>query len=403
MTLPQNPQNNSHQAAESYSQQFAVSFDYPVHFTRRAFEPTNSTLAATFNRKGEMRCHRVAVYVDAGLAIAQQNLCEQIKTYFHSHPEQLELAGGPTIIPGGAAAKTDHALLKDLMWTLGNLHLDRQSFVLAIGGGSMLDAVGFATSLVHRGLRLVRMPSTVLAQNDAGVGVKNGIDEHGQKNFLGTFAPPFAVINDFALLQTLSQEAWSGGIAEALKVAIIKDRTFFDWISENATALADRKMTLMEQLVHRTAVIHLDHIRTGGDAFEFGSARPLDFGHWAAHKIEILSGHQISHGQAVAVGIALDCYYASRKELITTDDFETVLNTLHQSGLPIYLDILSQRNSDGELEILDGLKQFQEHLGGRLSITLPDQLGTKCEVHQMDADLLEQGVETLQHHNTKLQ
>ncbi|MGD9127219.1 MAG: 3-dehydroquinate synthase [Planctomycetia bacterium] len=395
MNLHLYPENDPYQAADSYEQRFDVSFDYPVHFTRRAFERENTTLVSTFNRRGEDRRHRVAVYVDGGLATAQPNLCEQIKTYFHAYPEQLELAGGPTVVPGGSAAKTDHDLLKDIMWTLGNLHLDRQSFVLAVGGGAMLDAVGFATSLVHRGLRLVRMPSTVLAQNDAGVGVKNGMDEHGQKNFLGTFAPPFAVINDFSLLSTLSQDAWCGGIAEALKVAIIKDRPFFDWLCENAAGLAGRDMTLMEQLVRRAAVIHLDHIRTGGDAFEFGSARPLDFGHWAAHKIEMLSAHQVGHGQAVAVGIALDCYYAGRKGLITDDDFRTVVTALQQSGLPIYLDILSQRDSDGELEILDGLDQFREHLGGRLSVTLPDGLGSKCEVHHMDADLLEAGVEEL--------
>ena len=388
---PQNP----HKATTSYSQQFAVTFDYPVHFTRRVFEPTNTILAETLNRKGEIRRHRVAVYVDAGLATAQPNLCDQIKNYFHANPDRLELAGGPVVIPGGPAAKVDHDLLKDIMWTLGNLHLDRQSFVLAIGGGSMLDATGFAASLVHRGLRLVRMPSTVLAQNDAGVGVKNGIDEHGQKNFLGTFAPPFAVINDFSLLQTLPQDAWCGGIAEAFKVAIIKDRPFLDWLCENAVALAERDMPTMEQLVHRAAVIHLDHIRTSGDAFEFGSARPLDFGHWAAHKIEMLSSHQIGHGQAVAVGIALDCYYASRKGHITTEELEAILTALQQSGLPIYLDVLSQRDSDGNLEILDGLKQFQEHLGGRLCVTLPDGLGAKHEVHQMDVETLEEGVAEL--------
>ena len=389
------PQNDPHQAAASYSQQFAVSFDYPVHFTRQAFDLDNPTLVTTLNRKDENRRHRAAVYIDSGLAAAQPNLCEQIKSYFHAYPDQLELAGGPTILPGGPAAKTDHDLLKDVMWTLGNLHLDRQSFVLAIGGGAMLDAVGFATSLIHRGLRLVRMPSTVLAQNDAGVGVKNGMDEHGQKNFLGTFAPPFAVIDDFSLLPTLSQDAWCGGIAEALKVAIIKDRPFFDWLCDSAVGLAQRDMTLMEQLVHRTAVIHLDHIRTSGDPFEFGSARPLDFGHWAAHKIEMLSAHQVGHGQAVAVGIALDCYYAARKGLLTGTDFDTVVTALRESGLPIYLDFLGQRNRDGELEILDGLDQFREHLGGRLSITLPDGLGSKCEVHHMDADLLEAGVEEL--------
>jgi len=333
--------------------------------------------------------------VDAGAAAAHPRLVTQIKEYFHGRPKVLELAAPPELVIGGEAAKNGWQAVRDVMWTIGNLHLDRQSFVVCVAGGSVLDMVGFATSIVHRGLRLVRVPSTTLAQNDAGVGVKNGMDEHGMKNFIGTFAPPFAVLNDLAFLPTLADRDWIGGVAEAFKVAIIKDALFFDFLCKHAVALRKRDIGAMEQVVRRCAILHLDHIRTSGDPFEFGSARPLDFGHWAAHKLESMSDYAIGHGQAVSIGIVLDSYYAMREGLITSDQFDRIIKSLLACGLPIWTDLLQERTPDGLLVILDGLNQFREHLGGALTVTLPKGLGSKCEVHQMSFDLIEQGVKEL--------
>ena len=268
----------------------------------------------------------------------------------------------------------------------------RQSFVIAIGGGSVLDMVGFGASLVHRGVRLVRMPTTVLAQNDAGVGVKNGMNEHGMKNFLGTFAPPFAVINDFAFLSTLPGAHWTGGIAEAFKVALIKDREFFDFLCSNASAFARRQLGPMEELIRRCAMLHLDHIAKNGDPFEMGTARPLDFGHWSAHKLETLSEYRITHGEAVAAGIALDSHYAMKRGLISRADLSRILKALLDCGLSIWYPEMSERDGDGQLAILQGLRDFQEHLGGALTVTLPDSIGKKCEVHHVNVDDIEEGV-----------
>jgi 3-dehydroquinate synthase len=238
------------------------------------------------------------------------------------------------------------------------------------------------------------MPTTVLAQNDAGVGVKTSMDEHGQKNFIGTFAPPFAVVNDFSMLDTLADRDWLGGIAEAFKVAIIKDAEFFEFLCDNAEALKNRDIAAMETLIRRCAIVHLDHISSAGDPFETGSARPLDFGHWSAHKIETMSDYWVGHGQAVAVGIALDSCYAMREGLITSEQFERILDGLTACGLPIYLDYLSRRTG-GELDILAGLTDFREHLGGRLNVTLPDNLGDKCELHHLDESIITEAVEYL--------
>ena len=390
---PNHPDRNA--PLEVHHQRISVPFEFPVCFARNVFDAANPLLASILARLGERRRHRAAVYVDEGLASANPALLARIKEYFHARPDELELAAPPQVVPGGPAVKCDWGTVREVMWTLGNLHLDRQSYVVAAGGGSMLDMIGFAVSIVHRGLRLVRLPSTTLAQNDAGVGVKTGMDEHGQKNFVGTFAPPFAVINDFELLRTLPPEHWIGGVAEAFKVAIIADADFFAFLRDKAAALRQRDQAAMEEAVRRCAILHLRHTATSGDPFEFGSARPLDFGHWSAHRIEMLTGYRIGHGQAVAIGIALDACYAARKGLIDEAERDAILDAMAAAGLPTWDDCLKQRRDDGTLEVLAGLEQFREHLGGALTVTLPDGIGRKVEVHQMSTDWIEDGVRLL--------
>jgi len=398
MTCPEdtNPTDSPQPDDNVINQRISVPFEYPVHFARDVFAPDNELLAAVLDRLGERRRHRAAVLVDAGLAEAQPGLVGAINEYFHTHPAAMELAAPPQLVPGGEQAKTSWEPVRQLMWTVGNLHLDRQSYVIVVGGGSVLDMAGFAASIVHRGLRMVRIPSTTLAQNDAGIGVKNGMDEHGQKNFVGTFAPPFAVLNDFALLDTLSERDWIGGAAEAFKVAIIKDAEFFDFLCGTAADLRDRDASAMEHLIRRCAELHLEHIRTSGDPFEFGSARPLDFGHWAGHKLEVMSDYAMGHGQAAAVGMSIDSFCAMRQGLLSPEQFERIVTGLLTCGLPIWCRGLEQRTAEGELEVLDGLNQFREHLGGVLTVTLPDGIGRKVEVHHVSADCVAEAVDALQ-------
>jgi 3-dehydroquinate synthase len=376
-------------------QRFSVPFDYPVYFARGIFDVRNPLLASVLDRRHEQRRHRVLAYVDSGVAAAHPHLVQRTKDYFRERPETLELAGSPEVVPGGGAAKRSWDRVRDVMRSIGNHHLCRHSFVIAVGGGSVLDMVGFATSLVHRGLRLVRVPTTVLAQCDAGVGLKTGMDENGAKNFIGSFAPPFAVLNDLSFLATLENRDWIGGVAEAFKVAIIKDAEFFDFLRESAGKLRTRDETVMENVVRRTAALHLEHIRTSGDPFEFGAARPLDFGHWAAHKLEAMSGYAMGHGQAVAVGIAIDSFCAMRQDLISSRELSGILSGLLECGLPVWDALLEKRTADGMLVILDGLNQFREHLGGTLTVTLPKGIGDKVEVHRVSADAVEDAVACL--------
>lgn len=385
---------------EDYRQGFSVAFDYPVFFTRDLLHPGNNLLMNAMDRLEEHRRHRIKIFVDDGVVQTTPGIVEKIETYFQSRQDRVEPVGTIEIVPGGERQKDGWDLAKRIMEDIAASHLCRQSYVIAMGGGSVLDIVGFAASLVHRGTRLIRIPTTVLAQNDAGVGVKNGIDDRGMKNFAGTFAPPFAVLNDYQFLRTLSDKYWFGGIAEAFKVAIIKDQQFFDDLCRLSTKLRDRDEAAMETVVKRCAISHLEHIRNNGDPFEFGAARPLDFGHWSAHKLELLSGYDIGHGQAVSIGIALDAFYASQVGLIALHERDAIIDALVKTGLPIWSDFLEMKATSGRLEILQGLDDFQEHLGGELHITLPNGIGQKVEVHKMDTDIIAKAIAYLKQRST---
>jgi 3-dehydroquinate synthase len=379
----------------TYHQRITVSYDYPVHFTRDVLDPANGLLAGSIDRLHEGRRHRVQVFIDSGVVTAWPEIGQSVRAYADAYPEIMELVTDPVTVPGGERAKNTRAAAERVMESIADHHLCRQSFVIAIGGGSALDIIGLSAALVHRGLRLIRIPTTVLAQNDSGVGVKNGIDAYGVKNYAGTFAPPFAVLIDPAFLRTLEDRYWIGGIGEAFKVALIKDAGFFAYLCEQADALRARDEATIEEVVKRSALLHLDHIREGGDPFESGTARPLDFGHWSAHRLEVMSGYEIGHGWAVAIGVALDSFYARETGLISPEAFDTIIDAMTRTGLPVWSSLLERREPDGTLSVLQGLADFREHLGGDLHVTLPGTIGSRVDNHEMDTDNLIRGIQAL--------
>lgn len=357
-------------------QTFSVPFQYQVLFTEGLFQQHNLLLAKTL---AGARTARVLFIIDEGVAKAHTGLQQQIETYAAVHKEVFTFSA-VLEVPGGEASKNDHVHLKTVLEAVNRCCIDRHAYVIAIGGGAVLDMVGFAAAIAHRGVRLIRVPTTVLSQNDSGVGVKNSINAFGKKNFLGTFAPPFAVINDSHFLTTLSERDWRSGIAEAIKVALIKDKAFFEQIEEEVPKLIARDKQAMQAQIYRCAELHLQHIGRGGDPFEAGSSRPLDFGHWAAHKLEQLTQFRLRHGEAVAIGIALDVAYSYMQEMISEETLLRILNLMKRLGFALYVPELNSQ------ELLEGLQEFKEHLGGELTIMLLQEIGQGLEVHSMDSN-----------------
>jgi 3-dehydroquinate synthase len=267
--------------------------------------------------------------------------------------------------------------------------------VISIGGGAFLDAVGYAVATAHRGLRLVRFPTTTLSQDDSGVGVKNAINAFGKKNWIGTFSVPFAVINDFKFLGSQDPKSSVSGLIEAVKVALVKDGEFFKWIEANVTALSQLDREPFEECIKRSALLHARHIALGGDPFETGSSRPLDFGHWAAHKMEALTNYELSHAEAVAVGLALDTIYSQKIGFLSKENAERIIKVLINLGLKTYHPALDWADSKGNRRVLAGLDEFREHLGGELTVLLLSDLGKGVDVHEFNTSILEQSIEEL--------
>lgn len=384
---------------ESIHQRFSVEFSYDVHFTEGLFSPENERLAETIARETNGDPKKVVTVVDRGLLSHHEDLTDNIVDYARAYDGQLTLATSPVVIPGGEAAKNDPAHVDRIHEVIYEAHLDRHAYVVAVGGGAVLDVVGYAAGTAHRGIRLIRVPTTVLSQNDSGVGVKNGINAFGTKNFLGTFAPPFAVLNDVTFLRTLDDRDWRAGISEAIKVALIKDADFFDWLTSRASALAPptRDLDAMAQLVYRCARLHVDHISGSGDPFERGSSRPLDFGHWAAHQLESLTNYRLRHGEAVAIGIALDCAYAHLQGRLSQEALEDILSLLDTLGFTLYVPEMdaSLDTPSHPRSLFQGLDAFREHLGGELTIMLLEDIGVGTEVHSVDRSVYKDAVALL--------
>lgn len=381
---------------KSLHQSVAVKFDYDVHFTRGLFAPLNPLLAQALNCDGVTKS--VIAVVDSGLLKHHPQLIRRIHNYAAFYSQEIDLAAEPIIVPGGEAAKNDPTLVEKIHFCIERAGLCRHSYVLAIGGGAVIDMAGYAAATAHRGIRLIRIPTTVLAQNDSGVGVKNSINAFGKKNFLGTFAPPTAVINDFDFLDTLDDRDWRSGIAEAVKVSLIKDRDFWNFISDRAGDLANRDSEAMEYLIYRCSQLHLNHIASYGDPFEMGSSRPLDFGHWAAHKLEHLTNYRLRHGEAVAIGMALDCTYSYLTGLLAEADWQQIIKTLKQLGFRLYVPELARDLEDmtSENSIFRGLVEFREHLGGDLAIMLLQKIGEGTEVNRVDIPVYHKAILRLQ-------
>jgi 3-dehydroquinate synthase len=358
---------------------FVVPFVHRLRFTEGVFERTNPVLGELLERD-ERGPARVMVALDEGLAAAAPGLRASAERFLASDPDRFSPAGPVLMVPGGEVCKNERSVLDTLLEAMHRERLCRRSYVLVVGGGAVLDVVGYAAAVFHRGIRLVRVPSTTLAQADSGVGVKNAVNAFGTKNLVGTFAPPWGVVNDEGLLRHLSDEHWRDGFSEAVKVALLKDAGFYAEIRRDASRLRARDMAAAIPVVRRSATLHLEHITGGGDPFEFRHARPLDFGHWAAHKLEQMTRFELSHGHAVSIGVVLDCLYAEMCGEAAPGLATDVAGCLSAMGLPVWHPMLAQTGT-----LLAGLEEFREHLGGMLTITMVRAPGEAFDVHTIDA------------------
>jgi 3-dehydroquinate synthase len=373
----------------SFDVPFAVPFVHRLRFTTDLFGRDQQALADVLERSGSQPA-RVQFWVDEHLGKSHPELKTRLHAFVRAHGDQLMMPGNIQTVPGGEAVKNDIEILQRMLKCIHAADLDRRSYIVVIGGGAVLDAVGVAAAVSHRGIRLVRIPTTTLAQADSGVGVKNSVNLFGKKNWCGTFAVPWAVINDAALLDSLPDRDFVCGFSEAVKVSLLKSPEIFSRLCRDADRIRQRDMDAAWPMIQLSGKLHLDHITRGGDPFEMREARPLDFGHWSAHKLEALSDFELRHGEAVAIGVAVDTVYSSLVHGLPTADAQRVLDCLRRLGVP--LDHPSLHATD---RLFAGLEEFRQHLGGRLTVTMLRAVGDPLDVHEVDRDRMLDAIDTV--------
>jgi len=376
-------------------QKLTYSIEYPVAFTGNVFDPGNPVLAVTLDRLNENRVHRAMVFIDSNVADLLPQISQHVIQYFDAHAGDIELAEEPRVIPGGEIIKNDIEVVGPMISAMVDAHLCRHSFVVIVGGGAVLDTVGFAASLVHRGIRTIRIPTTLLAQINAGLGFKTGINFEGRKNCAGSFAPPFAVINDSQFLFSLPERDWAAGVAEAFRLGLLHDAEFFEELCQLAGCLTERDSEAVQNIVRHGAYLFLSQLSRENDPLETGVGHPLDFGHWAAYKLEMMSECEIPHGEAVAMGMLIDARYATEQGWMTEAEFEKLHTAFARLELPLWFAELDLVGADGNLELFQGIPEFQEHKGGTLTIPFPDGIGASRQEHLIDLESMDQALNRL--------
>jgi len=370
---------------------FSCNFTHRLRFTANVFA-TGNTILSKILSEGSRHYSNIAIFIDANVAQTRANLANKIGEYFKKYlPENSPKIH---VIPGGEQVKNEEKYFKQILNAVEQSHLCRKSFVIAMGGGAVLDAVGFAASITHRGLRLVRIATTTLSQADSAMAVKNGINAFGKKNYMGVFSTPWAIINDEETLGTLTMPDWLAGFSEAVKVALLKDPLLFEYMYRNCDGIRTRNLDVSIPVIRRSAKLHFDHITLNGDPFEREDARPLDFGHWSAHKLEQMSGFELSHGQAVAIGIAIDATYANNMGWLSDVDHRRILECLDGIGFKLY-----HRSMQHGKTLLGGLDEFQEHLGGRLTIPSISKIGRAFDIFEIDTNRMLAAISYLERFN----
>mgnify|MGYP000013505793 CR=1 FL=1 len=234
-------------------------------------------------------------------------------------------------LPPGESAKTIETVL-DLCQQLLAQGFDRRSLLLAVGGGVVGDITGFAAAIYMRGIPYIQVPTTLLAQVDSSLGGKTGVDLPSGKNLLGAFHQPRLVLSDLDVLASLSSEARRDGFAEVIKAALIEDPDLFSILEKEGADLLDTDNPLLEMIIAKACDVKCRVVNR--DEHESGLRRVLNFGHTLGHALEAAANYNITHGQAVAAGMAVAIRFSQRWAGLTKEEADRALDLIQKLGLP---------------------------------------------------------------------
>lgn len=345
-------------------------FDMEVVMTQGVFLLENGALRRAI---GDRRCLVVISETVQGL------YGSRIGRYFRHFfkPDAYRLITVPT----GEANKT-MATIEEICRAGKEFGLDRRSVMVAIGGGILMDMVGFAASMYKRKIDYLRVPTTLVGQIDAGIGIKTGINFDRSKNFLGSYHAPLTAINDLDLLATLSEDDVRCGVAEIIKMGLIVDRELFELVEAHVQDLVTYKFQKEPDVairVHSLAIQRmLEQLQV--NFYERDLERLVDFGHTFSPFIEEHTNYQIPHGIAVGMDMAISTELAFLQNMIDRESRDRILRLLSNLGIPLeeesaYLPTLMWKS----------LRHVELHRGMKLNLVVPTGIGSATFIREKRA------------------
>lgn len=265
---------------------------------------------------------------------------------------------------------------------LSNFHAERLTPVLAMGGGVIGDLTGFVAATYLRGVPLIHIPTTLLAQVDSSIGGKVAVNHEQLKNKIGAFYQPRLVVSDTSTLKSLPQTEISDGLAEIIKYAVIRDRELFNIIEKNTDRIKSLDIKLLEEIVYRPAKIKAEVVEK--DEFDFGLRHILNYGHTVGHAIESASDFRVGHGEAVALGMLAAARISNKLGIFREQEVSKLQAVIQKVGLPVKLPELNLER------VTQAMSQDKKITRGKTKFVLPKTIGEIFITDGVDTSLVEQ-------------
>jgi len=347
--------------------------DLAARLTRDVFSPRNPDLACLLRRREPDARQRAFFLVDAGVAAARPDVCAAIEGYARAHSATLVLAGAPLIVEGGELCKARREVCDWIRARLTGAGIDARSHVVIVGGGSLLDAAGFAAATLHGGVRVTRVPTTLAAQVGAAWSSDCAVHACGRRDWMRAVQTPFAVALDPRWLASLPLEERRAGLAEAMRLALVCEPRLFHWICDRAQALAAFERRSIEALTRWCARLQCERLGAGEARAAIGG-RAAGFGRWAEYGLRALAP-ETDGSVAAAVGVAVDVLLSVVLTGLPPETAKAALETLAALGLPLWHEALGESDEEARPALLAGLAELRDREGGAPSIPLLQALG----------------------------
>lgn len=308
------------------------------------------------------------------LELAEHKLCIVTDSHVEPHyaEEVLQIAQKVSSyamvfsFPAGEQSKTLN-IIEDLYEELIQAHFDRKDVLLALGGGVVGDMSGYAAATYLRGIRVVQLPTSLLAMVDSSIGGKTGVDFRGYKNMIGAFHQPSAVYMNLSTLQTLTPEQYFSGFGEIIKHGLIRDIGYFHRIEEHIDAIKKRDLDALEEIVYGSCQIKRRVVEK--DPTEQGERALLNFGHTLGHAIEKLMNFSMLHGECISVGMVAASYLSLKRGYLTPDEYELIRTSLQTLELPVQVTGLSAE------DIIRTSRSDKKMNAGQIRFILLEEMG----------------------------